>query len=257
MRRTAFIGLMPGVANTMSTRRLFTNAKRPNSSPSKSPVPEPVSGRFLPARPGTNVVNRTPPHRQRPAPSGQIPQDRKRAAPVWTWTRDEIHHINDVAAEPVKGRFWRFAFPSGTCPRQAWWDRQKPAGAKPSELRWTSGRMYPHFWKRSRLALALCGMMSSLLGGAGVLSFITSSHNDGLVSTGMCLSVFAALALPSFAYGMYRSRTPQEAWMGLVGSAFRRQGDSMMPYIHPTAEWAYGWYLRPMSVKVGDIVQFR
>lgn len=87
--------------------------------------------------------------------------------------------------------------------------------------------------------------------------FSVISQNDGLVSTSMCLSVFAALALPSFAYGMYRSRILQEAWMGLVGSLNGRKGDSMMPYIYSTTKWVYIWWFQPMDVKVGDIVVLR
>lgn len=252
---TKLTGLVPSVTYHISLRRQLTNSKRPNSSPSNLQSLGPVSSRFLPAHPGTRVAVRNRQQPQTPAPTKQVPQGTKPPASEQMFDIAEMLHFYDVRVEPSSGNYWRFAFPRGACPRRAWWDQQKPAGTKPSELRWTSGQMYPHFWKRSGIALALSTKWSSLLGGAGVLSLI--SHHDGLVPASACLSVFAALALPGFTYGIYRSRTLQEAWMGLVGSLRDSKGDSMMPYIHGSTKSLYVWYFQPMDVKVGDIVAFR
>lgn len=233
----------------------MTNSKRPKSLASNLQGLQPVSCRFLPARPGTKVTIRDRQQPQMPAPTRQAAKEKKPAAPERMFNVAEHLHIHDVRVEPADGNYWKFAFPRGACPKQAWWDRQKPAGTKPSDLRWTSGKMYPHFWKRFGVALALSTTWSSLLGGAGVLSVI--SHNDGLVSASACLTVFTALALPSLTYGIHRSRTLQEAWMGLVGSLCARKGDSMMPYIYGSTKWGYAWWFRPIDVKVGDIVEFR
>lgn len=245
-------GLVPGVTHNMSTRRLLTDSKRSNSSPSKPQNPQPVPSRFLPAQPGTRVIIQARPQPETPAPPRKAPrQEQKPEAAEQT---DDLH-VRDVEAEPADYHWGRFVFPRGSCPKEAWWDRQKPAGTKPSELSWTSGKMYPHFWRRCGAALMLSAYGSTILGGAGVLSVV--SHTDGPVSMSLCLSVFAALSLPSFTYGMLRSRTPQEAWMGLVGSRCRRIGDSMMPHIYSTANWQYTWWFRPMNVKLGDIISFR
>lgn len=245
-------GLVPSVTCHSSTGRLLTNSKRPTSSFSKSQKLQPVSGRFSPARPNTKVAVQIRQQPQTPAPTRQIPQETKREASEPSFSSAENLHVHDVRMEPSNGHYWRFAFPRGSCPKRPWWDHLKPAETRPSELRWTSGQMYSHFWKRSGIALELSTTLSLLLGGAGVLS--VTSHNAGPVPASTCISVFTALALPSFVYGIYRSRVLQEAWMGLVGSLRSRTGDSMMPYIYSTAKWAYTWKFRPMDVKVGDIV---
>lgn len=209
-------GLVPNVTYHSSTRRLLTNPKRPTSSFSKSQKLQPVSGRFSPARPSTKVAVQIRQQPQTPAPTRQVPQETKREAPEPLFSSAETLYMHDVRMEPSNGSYWRFAFPRGSCPKLPWWDHLKPAETRPSELRWTSGQMYSHFWKRSGVVLELSTTLSSLLGGAGVLSVI--SHNAGPVPASACISVFTALALPSFVYGIYRSRILQEAWMGLVGS---------------------------------------
>lgn len=259
MRHVKTIGLVPSVTYNVYTRRLLTNSnKRPDSSPSKSQSRQPSSGRFLPAKPGTRVAvpARQPP--QAPAPTRQDQREEEWQAvlvaePLFR-TAEELH-IRDVEALPFGGNHFRFVFPRGACPKLPWWDRQKPAGTGPSGLRWTSGKMYPHFWIRSRGALEASITGSALLGAAGVWAVV--SHTDGPADTSTCLSVFAALALPAFAYGIYRSRILQEAWMGLVGCRRGRRGESMMPYIHPDAKWSYMWWLCPMKRKAGDYVAFR
>lgn len=245
-------GLVPGVTYNVCTRRLLTDSKRPSSSPSKPQITQPVPGRFLPAQPGTRVIIPARPQPQTPPPPKKAPQEEEKPAAA---EQTPNLHVRDVWAEPAGDHWGRYVFPRGSCPKQAWWDRQKPAGTKPSELRWTSGKMYPHFWSRCGAALMLSAYGSTILGGAGVVSVV--SHTDGPLSTSLCLSVFAALSLPSFTYGMLRSRTPQEAWMGLVGSRVGGVGDSMMPYIYSTVHWQYTWWFRPMNVKPGDIISFR
>lgn len=246
-------GLVPSVTYHSSTRRLLTNTKRPTSSTSKSRSLQPVSGRFSPA--GKRVAVETRQKLQTPAPIILVLQETEREVPGLLFSPAENLHINDVGKEPTNGNYWRFAFPRGACPKVAWWDQYKPVGTNASELRWTSGLMYPCFWKRFRVALAFSGTMSSLLGGAGVLFVV--SHTDGLVPMGTGLSVFAALTLPSLFYGIFRSRALQEAWMGLVGGRTLGRGDSMLPYIHPDSKWEYEWLCRPTNVKAGDVVSFR
>lgn len=247
-------GLVSGVTHNMSTRRLVTDSKRSNSSPSKPQSPQPVPSRFLPAQPGTRVVIPARPQPQTPAPPRKTPQQEEKNHPAIAEQAPSLHEL-DIHAEPAGLGLVRFAFPRGSCPKRAWWDRHKPDGTKPSELRWTAGRMYPRFWRRCGVALFFSAYGSSLLGGAGVLSVV--AHTDGPVATSVCLSVFAALSLTSFTYGMLRSRTPQEAWMGLVSSRWPRSGPSMMPYIQETAQWEYSVLFRPMNVKLGDIIVFR
>lgn len=268
MRYGKLAGLVPSVAYNVSTRRLLTNSKRPNSSPYKSQSHQQASGRFLPAKPGTRVAVPARQLPQTPAPTREVPQEEEEeeeeaAADSMPSTAEELH-IHDVEELPpdenqhnriVRVDRWRFVFPRGACPKRAWWDRQKPAETKPSELRWTSGKMYSHFGERFVMALEFSITPSSVLGAAGVWAVV--SHTDGTAPTSTCLSVFTALALPTFAYGIYRSRILQEAWIGLVGSQRARRGGSMMPYIHPDAKWNYMWWLCPMKAKLGDYVAFR
>lgn len=257
MRCTRVLTVFPSGTKLALKRHLGTDAKPHKSSPSERQVPQPVSGRFLPARPGTNIVIHNPPQGHRTLPTEWIPRkeaQKGQAASACERSSAEISHIHDVI-EPAKTNYWRFVFPRGVCPRDPWWDSYKPAGTKASDLRWTSGQMHPLFRKRSAAAVALSGTLSSLFGGTGVLFVV--SHTDGLVPTSTSLSTFAAVALPSFAYWIFRSRILQEAWMGLVGSYGSGEGASMMPSIHPDSKWTYEWRVFPMKVKAGDVVSIR
>lgn len=258
MRCTKLLSVVPSGAKLALKRYLGTDAKPPKSSPSERQVPQPASGRFLPARPGVKVAIRNPPPPHRTLPSEKTPGKEPQASQAAienVYSTAELIHILDVSLRSAEKKYWRFIFPRGVCPGYAWWDSYKPAGTKASELRWTSGQMDPLFWKRSGAAVALSGTLSSLLGGAGVLLGV--SHIDGLVPTSTRLSIFAAVALPSFAYGIFRSRIFQEAWMGLIGSYGAGKGTSMMPSIHPDSTWQYKWKFRPMRVKAGDVVSVR
>lgn len=258
MRCTKLLSVVSSGTKLALKRNLGTVSKPRKPSPLEPQTTQQVSSRFLPTRPGTKVAIRSPPKPHRTLPPEKIPPREAQAAqPVPENKRSlaEFAHILDVSSDSAKKNDWRFVLPRGVCPRLVWWDSHKPVGTKASELRFTSGRMYPHFWKRSRAALARSGTLSSLLGAAGVLLEI--SHADGLVPTSTCLSIFATVALPSFAYGILRSRILQEAWMGLVGSYVTGSGHSMMPSIHPDAKWMYEWRLRPMNVKAGDVVSVR
>lgn len=250
-------GLVPtSIIYHTSTSRLLVDSKRRTSSHSKSRKLQPGSGRFSPAEPGTRVAVGIRQQLQTPALTIQVlQQETKREEQESSYSPAEIRYIEDVTKEPADGNYWRFAFPRGACPKVVWWDRYKPVGTNASGLRWTSGLMHPCFWKRIRVALVFSGTISSLLGGAGVLSVV--SHTDGLVPMGTGLSVFAALTLPSLFYGIFRSRALQEAWMGLVGGRTSGRGDSMLPYIHPDSKWVYKWLFRPTNVKAGDVVSFR
>lgn len=254
MRCIKRLSVVPSRTQFALKRRLQTDLRPPNSSDPKFKTPQPASGRFAPARNGVKVTIRNQPQPHRTAPTDKTPDEKKQRSLEDMYTAAEISHIYDVSSKPVTN-YWRFAFPRGVCPEKPWWGHHKPAGTKLSDLRWTSGRMYRQFWERSGIALAFSGYFSFLFGGAGVVSLI--SHSDGIVSTSTRLSVFVALALPSFAYGMYRSKTLQEAWNGLVGSMTGRSGASMMPYIHVDSKWTYEWWFRPINVKAGDIVVFR
>lgn len=254
MRCIKRLTVVPSGTQFTLKRYLQTHLRPPQSSAPKPKTPQPASGRFAPARSGVKITIRNPPQPNRTDPTHQVPDEKKRRSLEDTYTAAEISHIYDVSLEPVTN-YWRFAFPRGVCPEQPWWDRQKPASTKLSDLRWTSGRMYRHFWKRSGIALASSGYFSLLLGGAGVVSLI--SHSDGIVPTSTRLCVFLTLALPTLAYGIYRSKTLQEGWVGLIGGMTRWRGASMMPYIHVDSKWTYEWWLRPINVKAGDIVTFR
>lgn len=258
MRCTKLLSVVPSRTKLALKRNLGTDSNPRKSSSSESQTTQPASSRLLPARLGTTVAIRSPRQPHRTLPPGNIPPTEAQAAQAASENERspaEFAHIFDVRGEAAKRNYWNFVFPRGVCPRTVWWDSYKPVGTKASELRWTSGRMYPHFGKRSGAALALSGTLSSLLGGAGVL--LETSHANGLVLASTCLSIFATVALPSFACGIFRSRILQEAWMGLIGGYATASGDSMMPSIHPDTKWVYSWSFRPMNVKAGDVVSVR
>lgn len=258
MRCTKLLSVFPSGTKLALKRNLGTDSKPRKSSSSEPHITGPVSSRFLPARPGTNVAIRSPRQPDRTLPPNKIPPREAQAAQAASeneWSPAELAHIFDVRGDSAERNYWNFVFPRGVCPRTVWWDSFKPVGTKASDLKWTSGQMYPHFGKRSGAALALSGTLSSLLGGAGVL--LETSHANGLVLASTCLSIFATVALPSFACGIFRSRILQEAWMGLVGFYGAGSGDSMMPSIHHGTKWVYSWNFRPMNVKAGDVVAVR
>lgn len=190
MRCIKRLSVVPGGTQFALKRHLQTDSRPPKSPPPNPKTPQPASGRFAPARTGVKVTVRNPPRVHKIAPTGQAPHEKKRRSLEDMYTSAETSHIYDVSSDYVTN-YWRFAFPKGVCPKRPWWDLHKPAETKLSDLRWTSGRMYRHFWKRSGVALAFSAYFSSLLGGAGVISLI--SHSDGIVSTSTRLPVFIAL----------------------------------------------------------------
>lgn len=104
---------------------------------------------------------------------------------------------------------WRFLFPRGQCPVGVWWqDFCKPRESSVSDLKWTSGMMYNYFKYRVWAVLIFTGIPSSLLAAAVVQEVV--NRTEGPLPTVTSISIFAAVALPCLAYGVYRSRVVQE-----------------------------------------------
>lgn len=244
--------IAPGGAQFALRRYMFTNSKPPKSPSPKLGNFQPVSSRFQPAHTSMRVAIRNPPQPHRTAPMDKVPDWKILEIIHEVYTSTGTSHMKDVGSRGEN--LWRFAFPRRTCPKNTWWDSPNSADMKLSDLKWTSGQMHCGFWKRCRVALTFSGCLSSLFGGAGMVPLIICTNDP--VPTSFCLSVFMALALPTFTYGIHRSRVLQEAWMGLVGARVRGNGDSMMPYIPSASSWQFLWWYRPLDIKAGDIIAF-